>query len=215
MIANLEKMNASPSRTPEYAACESEWLPLPKEYCEARWYAAYTSANHEKRVAEQMGKRGVEHFLPLYACSRRWKDRWVMLQRPLFPGYVFVQIALRDRLRVQKIPGVACLVGFDGTPAALPDEEIEALRTSLGTGVRAEPYPYLRAGCRVRIRVGPLTGLDGFLVRRKGNLRVILSINLLQRSIAVDADLADLEAIHINNRPSTAFDGTSRERSVL
>ena len=99
---------------------------------EARWYAAYTCANHEKRVSEQLGVREVEHFLPLYSSVRRWKDRRVMLDLPLFPGYVFVRMAMRNRLQVQTVPGVARLVGFDGTPAALPDEEIDALRTSLG-----------------------------------------------------------------------------------
>ena len=83
-------------------------------------------------MAEQLGVREVEHFLPLYSSVRRWKDRRVTLDLPLFPGYVFVRMALRDRLQVQQVPGVARLVGFDGTPAALPDEEIDALRTSLG-----------------------------------------------------------------------------------
>src|SRR5580700_8237318 len=91
------------------------------EHCVARWYAAYTSANHEKRVAEQLGVREVEHFLPLYSSVRRWKDRRVMLELPLFPGYVFVRMALRDRLQVMQIPGIARLVGFDGTPSALPE----------------------------------------------------------------------------------------------
>src|SRR5208282_1469285 len=122
---------------------ESELGALPSAYCEPRWYAAYTSANHEKRVAEQLVVRAVEHFLPVYASVRQWKDRHVTLQMPLFPGYVFVRMALRDRLRVQQVPGVARLVGFDGTPAALPDEEIEALRAGLGSGVHVEPHPYL------------------------------------------------------------------------
>ena len=111
----------------------TERRPLLPACAEARWYAAYTCANHEKRVSEQLGVREVEHFLPLYSSVRRWKDRRVMLDLPLFPGYVFVRMAMRDRLQVQTVPGVARLVGFDGTPAALPDEEIGALRTSLGS----------------------------------------------------------------------------------
>src|SRR5882724_6862090 len=103
----------------------AERLVLPAEYCEARWYAAYTSANHEKRVSEQLGLREIESFLPLYQSVRRWKDRIVKLEMALFPGYVFVRIALRDRLQVLAIPGLARLVGFRGTPAALPTEEIE------------------------------------------------------------------------------------------
>src|ERR1700693_759308 len=88
------------------------------------WYAAYTRANHEKRVAEQLRQRSVEHFLPCYDSVRRWKDRKVCLQMPLFPGYVFVRIPLRDQMRVREIPSVATLVGSNGTPTALPDEDI-------------------------------------------------------------------------------------------
>src|SRR5712692_3562423 len=125
---------------------EGENAVMPAEHVEPRWYAVYTSANHEKRVAVQLVQRSVEHFLPLYASVRKWKDRRVKLDLPLFPGYVFVQMALRDRLQVLQIPGVANLVGFGGTPAALPEGEIEALRTSLGSGIRAEPHPFLTVG---------------------------------------------------------------------
>src|SRR2546421_12913356 len=107
---------------------------MPEAQLEHRWYAAYTSANHEKRVASQLGERAVEHFLPVYASVRRWKDRRVTLELPLFPGYVFVRMELRNRLRVLQIPGVAKLVGFDGAPAALPEGEIETLRMSLDGG---------------------------------------------------------------------------------
>jgi transcription antitermination factor NusG len=174
---------------------ESELGTLQAAHCEKRWYAAYTSANHEKRVAEQLVVRDVEHFLPVYESVRRWKDRRVTLQMPLFPGYVFVCMALRDRLRVQQVPGVAHLVGFDGTPAALPDEEIEALRASLESGVRAEPHPYLTVGRRVRLKSGPLAGMPGILLRRKGNFRVVISIELIQRSVAVDVDAVEVEPI--------------------
>ena len=172
-----------------------EWPGLPSEHYEARWYAAYTSSNHEKRVAEQLGVRGVEHFLPLYASIRRWRNGRVTLQRPLFPGYVFVRIALREKLNVQQIPGVAWLVGFDGTLAALPDEEIETLRASLGTGMQAEPHPYFTAGRRVRVRSGPMAGLQGVLRRRKSNARLVVSLHLIQRAMAVEIDEADVEPV--------------------
>src|SRR5712664_2211871 len=117
-----------------------------QSFHELLWYAAYTSANHEKRVAEQLGVRSVEHFVPLYESVRRWKDRKVRLQLPLFPGYVFVRLALHDRLRVLQVPGVARLVGFNGLPCALPDSEIEAMKTGLASGLRAEPHPFLNVG---------------------------------------------------------------------
>lgn len=166
----------------------SDWPGLPKEYCEPHWYAAHTSANHEKRVAEQLGARDVEHFLPLYASVRRWKDRRVTLQLPLFPGYVFVRMLLRNRLQVLQLPGVARLVGFGGIPAALPESEVDALRAGLASGVHAEPHPFLTVGRRARITQGPLAGLEGILLRWKGNLRVVLSLDLIQRSVAVDVD---------------------------
>jgi len=171
----------------------TQGMGLPEGYLEERWYAAYTSANHEKRVAKQLDVREVEHFLPLYTSVRRWKDRRVTLHMPLFPGYVFVRMALRDRLSVVQIPGVAQLVGFNGRPAALPEEAIEALTAGLQHGLHAEPHPYLTVGRRVRIRDGPLAGLEGILRRWKGNWRVVLSLDLIQRSVSVDLDGVDLE----------------------
>src|ERR1700676_2009875 len=109
----------------------TDYPELPSSFCEPFWYAAYTKANHEKRVGEQLTWRSVEHFLPFYEAVRRWKDRRVQLQLPPFHGYVCVRIALRDRLQVLQIPGVAKLVGFNGAPAALPEEEIEALKKGL------------------------------------------------------------------------------------
>jgi len=168
---------------------------IPADWSESRWYAAYTSANHEKQVAEQLVLRNVEHFLPLYESIRRWKDRRVKLKMPLFPGYVFVRIALRDRLRVQQVPGVARLVGFGGIPAALPEDEMQALRASLERGVRAEPHPFLRVGRRVRVKNGPMVGLQGILKRRKSQARLIVSVELIQRATAVEIDESDLEPV--------------------
>ena len=144
-------------------------------------------------MTEQLAQRSVEHFLPLYQSVRRWKDRRVQLQLPLFPGYVFVQLALRDRLQVLQVPGVAKLVGFNGTPTALPQEEIDALRTSLVSGVRAEPHPFLASGRRIRIKSGPLAGLEGAIIRRKNGLRFVISLPLIHRSAAVEIEEADLE----------------------
>jgi transcription antitermination factor NusG len=165
------------------------------EWTEVRWYAAYTRANHEKSVAEQLCVRSVENFLPLYASMRKWKDRRVKLDLPLFPGYVFVRLAIRDRLRVQQVPGVVRLVGFGGTPAELPTEDVEALQLGLARGIHAEPHPYLTLGRRVRLTSGPLGGMHGILLRRKGNFRVVVSLELIQRSVVVDVDVADIEPL--------------------
>jgi transcription termination/antitermination protein NusG len=166
---------------------------LPLAFLEPRWYAAYTCANHEKQVAEQLRERSVEHFLPLYETVHRWKDRRVRLELPLFPGYIFVRLPLRDRLRVLQVPSVVRLVGFgDALPTALPEEEIATLRNGLAGAHSAQPHPYLTAGRRVQIKNGPLAGMEGILQRRKGNYRVVLSVDLIMRSIVVEADAADL-----------------------
>jgi transcription antitermination factor NusG len=161
-----------------------------------RWYAVYTRAQHEKRVAQLLAQRSVENFLPVYETVHRWKDRKVSLQMPLFPGYLFVRIALIDRLRVLQVPSVVRLVGFNGGPTALADEEVEGLRRALAEGVRAEPHPYLRVGRLVRITAGPLAGREGILKRWKGDLRVVLSTDLIQRSILVDVDARCVVPVH-------------------
>ena len=165
---------------------------LPPSWREEHWYAVYTCANHEKRVVSEIEARDVEHFLPVYSSVRRWKDRRVTLDLPLFPGYVFVRLALRDRLRVLQIPSVMRLVGFSGQPAALPDEEMEILRMGLSQRLHAEPHPFLTVGRRVRITNGPFAGLKGILNRRKSGLRVVVSLDLIQRSVAVDVEVADV-----------------------
>jgi transcription antitermination factor NusG len=160
-----------------------------------RWYAAYSCANHEKSIARQFELRSIEAFLPLYERPSRWKDRTVKLQLPLFPGYVFVRLAIEQKLRVLQVPGVVRLVGFNGHPVPLPDEEMQALREGLSDSLLAEPCPYLQVGRRVRVRSGALRGLEGILLKKKSGYRFVLSLHLIQRSMAVEVNAADLEAI--------------------
>ena len=177
-------------------AQRTEWATYPLQtqmaMVEPRWYAAYTCANHEKNVAAELGAREVEHFLPLYSSARRWKDRRVQLDLPLFPGYLFVRLALPERLRVVQIPSVVRLVGFGGLPTALPDTEIETLRSGLCQSLRAKPHPFLTVGRRVRITAGPFAGLVGVLKRKKSSLRVVVTLELIQRSVAVEVDVAEI-----------------------
>jgi len=160
-----------------------------------RWYVAHTRARHEKCVNSQLGRHSVEHFLPLTETVRRWKDRRMRLQLPLFPGYVFVRIAWAERMLVLRISGVVRFVGFNGVPSFLEDDVIERLRRALANGIYAEPHHYLTVGRRVRIRTGPLAGCEGVLRRWNGKLRVVLSIEMIQRSISVDIDAACLETV--------------------
>ena len=170
------------------------YLDMHPSFFEPLWYAVYTNANHEKRVAQQLGQRSIEHILPLYDSVRRWKDRRVHLQMPLFPGYVFVRFALRDRLQVLQIPSVAHLVSFNGRPAPLPVEDVQTIQHCMTHGRQVEPHPYLQAGRRARVRSGPLQGLEGIILRRKNRTRFVLSFKLIARSVAVEIDEGDVEA---------------------
>jgi len=166
----------------------------PTQSPQPSWYALYTCARHEKRIVQQIERRRLSCFLPLYRSVRRWKDRRKELELALFPGYVFVHMSLSNKLKVLEVPGVVRLVSFNGQPAAVPTEEIEALRNRLSGSAKIEPHPYLRAGRKVRVRSGPFQGLEGVIVRRKDRCRLIFSIDLIQRSLAIELDEADLEA---------------------
>ena len=159
---------------------------------EMLWYAGYTASRHEKRVAEHFVQRGVEHFLPLYETIHRWNNGRHRVQLPLFPGYIFVHIALRDRRRVIEVPGFVRLVGFNSLPCPLPEADINRMKEALNKGVVAEPYPYLAVGTRVEVRNGPLQGMTGILVRRQNKCRVVISVDLIMRSMAVEVEAADV-----------------------
>jgi transcription antitermination factor NusG len=186
---------------PQFYATRGEDLP-PQSYAprseeprRAQWYAAYTCANHERRVAEQLAARGIEHFLPQYESTRKWKDRKIRLQMPLFPGYIFVQMELANRLRVLQVPGVARLVGFEGRPASVPEEDLQRVREFLAQGFRAEPHRVLKVGRRVRVTAGPLAGMAGIVARRKNGHKLVISFDLIQQAMAVEIAGEDLEEL--------------------
>jgi transcription antitermination factor NusG len=157
------------------------------------WVAAYTSSHHEKRVASHLSERQIESFLPLYSTTHHWKNRCAMkLELPLFPNYVFVRMAHRDRARVLEVPGVWSLVSFGRSLASLPDFEIAALRSGVGQRM-IEPHPYPVVGERVRIKAGAMLGMEGVLVREKNRSRVVIAIEAIRQSVAVEVDAVDLE----------------------
>ena len=159
------------------------------------WYAGYTASRHEKRVSEHFAQRGVEHFLPLYETIHRWNNGRHRVQLPLFPGYIFVRIVLQERLRVLEVPGFVRLVGFNGLPHPLPETDINKMKEALNKGVLAEPYPYLTVGTRVEIRNGPMQGMTGILLRRHNKCRVVISVDLIMRSMAVEVEASDVVPI--------------------
>jgi transcription antitermination factor NusG len=178
------------------------------DYRDPHWYAVQTCANHEKRVRQQLDLRVVETYLPVYESVRHWKDRRVRLELPLFPGYLFVRLALCDRLQVLRTPSVVRIVEFGGKAVALPDQEIETLRRGLTPELGVEPYPYLKVGRRVLVKAGPLQGLEGILVRKKNRSRFVISLDLIMRSVAVEIDVTELEPIHGSIQSARIFAGT-------
>jgi transcription antitermination factor NusG len=157
-----------------------------------RWYVAYTLPRHEKVVADRLVEQSIESYLPLYPAMRCWNNRRVEIDLPLFPGYVFVKMLLSDRIRILARPGIVRLVSFNGHPAVLPDEEIEILKASL-TLWKATPYPFLTAGKQVLIKSGPFAGLRGRILRRKGKLRLIVTLELIQSAMLLELDSAEVQ----------------------
>jgi transcription antitermination factor NusG len=158
-----------------------------------RWYAVFTMSRHEKKIIGHLGQREIESFLPLYKVKHRWKNRCtVALELPLFPNYLFVRIDPQERRRVLSVPSVVSIVSVGREPLAVADQYITGLRDGLLTH-RIEPHPGLEAGDRVRITRGAMADMTGVLDRQKNAFRVILSLEMIGRSVAVEVDLADIE----------------------
>jgi transcription antitermination factor NusG len=153
-----------------------------------RWYALTVRHQHERQTERVLRSQGWETLMPVYRSQRQWSDRVKEIELPLFSGYVFCRFPLRDRVHVEDTPGVAQIVKFNGLTAAIDDREIEEIRAVVGSGARLSPWPYLRAGDRVRVERGPLRGLEGTLLRDGGEARLVVSVEMLQRSIAAEVD---------------------------
>ena len=175
--------------------------PMDDGRCGAEWYALYTRHQHEKTAAWILSNKGLEVFLPLYTVTRRWKDRAKRISLPLFPCYVFLRGPVDRWQPVMTTPGVNSVVGFAGQPAVIPSAEIDAVRQVLAGALRAEPHPFLKCGDRVRVKDGPLEGLEGILVSKKNLFRLILSVELLQRSVAVEVDASMVERVALSRAP--------------
>jgi transcription antitermination factor NusG len=164
---------------------------FPSEALPTHWFALYTYSRREKHVSRLLAERRIENFLPLYPARRHWNKRTpVTLELPLFPNYVFVRAGQKASLL--SVPGVLSIVGTERQPWPLPDHEIEAFRNAVGV-CDFQPHILFCTGERVRIKTGPLTGMHGVLLRRKGKLRVVLTIEAINSSVAVEVDETDLE----------------------
>jgi transcription antitermination factor NusG len=161
------------------------------------WYALYTRHQHEKIVAKALASKEYAVFLPLYTALHRWGSRTKLLSLPLLPGYVFVQGPVNRWLPILTVIGVHSVVGFGGKPAAIPRPEIEALRRLVEGPLKAEPHPFIKSGDRVRLKAGPLQGLEGVLLRKKNLCKLLLSVEMLERSVAVEVDASMVERVHV------------------
>jgi transcription antitermination factor NusG len=152
------------------------------------WYALYVRTRFEKIVARNLLRKGYEEFLPLSGRPRRWSERNNAIDRPLFPGYVFCRFNLLDRLRILTIPGVNAIVGLGKGFLSVDESELNAIRAVLKSGNYCEPWPFLQLGERVRVEYGPLAGTEGIALMLKDTCRLVISVSMLQRSVAVEID---------------------------
>ena len=168
-----------------------------------RWYALRVKSRCEKVVATMVQNKGFEEFLPLYQCRRRWSDRVQTVEFPLFPGYIFCRLRPQHRLPLLTIPGALHFVGIGKAPVPIEDAEIAAIQTAVRSGLSAEPWPFLEVGQRVRIDDGPLVGLEGILVGTSKQHRIVVSVSLLKRSVAVAIERHWATPLDVSGRPQT------------
>lgn len=168
----------------------------------AAWYAVQVWSRKESSVSSHFAGLGYESFLPTYKCQRQWSDRVKELEQPLFPGYLFSRFDFHNRRALMMAPGVIQIVGNGKAPLAVPDAEIERLQIMIASGAARQPWPYLEVGEKVRVNHGSLRGLEGLLINFKGSHRVVLSVSLLQRSVAVEVDLTWVTALEPEKRQS-------------
>ncbi len=174
-----------------------------------RWYALQVKQRYEKITAAVLRNKGYREFLPTYRTRRRWSDRLAEVEFPLFPGYVFCHFDINDRhAPIVTTPGVVRIVGVGRIPAPVADDEIGAIHQVIESGLAAEPCRFLQAGARVRVEYGALAGVEGIFLEAKKHQRLVISVTLLQRSIAVEIDAAWVAPVGCGHPTAvaTAFD---------
>lgn len=164
-----------------------------------RWYVAYTYPRHEKAVSDQVQLRSVETFLPTYTVKSRWKDRRVLLELPLFAGYVFTRITARERIKVLSVPSVIRILSYRGMPVPIDDAEIDAMRACVANGAKFSPHPYIAVGDRVRVRDGAFEGLEGVVIRESNQCKLVVSLSLIHQSVSLEVEPGCLEIVEAAN----------------
>lgn len=172
------------------------------------WHALYTRHQHEKSVAKILASKGHEIFLPLIGAIHQWQDRAKQLWLPLFPKYIFIRGGLDRRVQVLSTPGLSHIVGWAGHPAIIPQNQMDAVRRMIESSLKIEPHPFLQSGDRVRVEAGPLIGIEGVLVRKKNQCRLVVCVELLGRAAAVEVDIwcvRRIDALPVANRSLSVF----------
>jgi transcriptional antiterminator NusG len=159
------------------------------------WFALRVRSNYERITVTHLRERGYEDFAPSYKIEKRWSDRTKLIDQYLFPGYIFCRFDPNDRLPILTVPGVVDLVGFGKMPEHVPDAEIERVRRMVESGLVVTPHPYVQVGQAVLIERGPLSGVEGILVDVRGKVRLVVSVNLLQRSVSAEVDRNSIRPI--------------------
>src|SRR5208283_1377230 len=187
-----------------------------KQLLRLPWFALQVRSRQEALVATQLTGQGFECFLPLYKSERRWSDRVKEISQPLFPGYLFCRLELHNRGPLLMTPGVQQIVGIGRTPIPVAETEVESIRQALSSGLPSQPWLYLEIGQRVRVNRGSLSNLEGILIKFKGSHRIVLSVSLLQRSVAMEIDLSWVTLVNDAKRaPSRVLGGRSATVPVL
>jgi transcription termination/antitermination protein NusG len=179
------------------------------------WYAIQTRPRHEKVVRDQLAAKSITHLLPLWRKRSIWKDRVKLVEVPLFGGYLFGYFALQDRITVLESFGVARIVGINGKPVPIPDEQITMVRTIMEQRLPCNPHPYLVEGMRVRIKHGLLAGAEGILLAKKQRYRLVISVDIIQQAVAVDVDCADVEPLELRAQETSKLALGSSQRALL
>jgi transcription antitermination factor NusG len=159
------------------------------------WHALFTRYQHEKAVASALSNKNHEVYLPLFHSVRQWQDRAKRLFLPLFPGYVFIRGGMDRQLQILTTPGIIRIVGWGGRPAIVPQNQLDAVRQIIESNLYVESHPFLQSGDRVRVKTGPLKGLEGILARKKREARLVVSMEMLGRSAAVEIEVLNVERI--------------------
>ena len=176
------------------------------------WFALQVRSRSEKIVTAHLTGKGYEWFLPSHKTRRLWSDRIKEIEQPLFPGYVFCRLNPSNRFPILAIPRIFLIVGVGKIPVPIHEAEIAAIQATVKFGLQSQPWPFLQIGQRVRIERGPLCGLDGILLDVRGHHRLVLSVTLLNRSIAVRLEDAWVRPVNSGVRPTSA--GFFKARSI-